>query len=123
MSKNIKKLVIDRALWGSASLLRRDGRMCCLGHLGKACGVPDEAMFNVGTPDGLLKIESNKYPRKFDNTRWANYNDFGVVDIATEINDSNKSLKEKEYRLKILFKAHGINLSFKGKSEVKKCDF
>lgn len=50
------RLVIDRSRWlrgeGLGELLRRlDGKMCCLGFLGAACGVPKEAMLGRGTPE------------------------------------------------------------------------
>lgn len=34
-------------------LLGEDGKQCCLGLLGKACGIPNEAMLNVGSPEAL----------------------------------------------------------------------
>ena len=53
------KLTIDRKTWMNAdnlanlkvsSLLTADGRRCCLGFLGRACGIPDSEMRGVGTP-------------------------------------------------------------------------
>lgn len=50
------KLIIDRKLWlrnePDESYLRRarDGKMCCLGFLAKACGYTDEQITGVDSP-------------------------------------------------------------------------
>lgn len=57
MSTEIKKLVIDRSRWlrgegGHTSALLRSGdrKMCCLGFLGLACGVPPDRMEGWADP-------------------------------------------------------------------------
>jgi hypothetical protein len=53
----IKNLVIDRATWknsyhgvGPTYLLNRQGYRCCLGFLGKACGLNDNQLDVIGKP-------------------------------------------------------------------------
>lgn len=58
----IKKLVIDRALWGKGALLQEDGKMCCLGHLGRACGVDKNYLrpflhYGLGYPDDMSQSQ------------------------------------------------------------------
>lgn len=106
----ITELTIDRARWGTSALLNKDGTMCCLGFLSKACGVPDEWMLNVS------------FPRR----GWASEFDVNIefvrLDVyarspadAAKINDSNEYSKEqKETMLIDLFARNGITLSFIG---------
>jgi len=56
------KLTIDRKRWlrgegADNSFLRRieDGKMCCIGFLGKACGIPDAHLEGRGQLDQLLR--------------------------------------------------------------------
>ena len=55
----ITKLLIDRARWvngctrkylGLSLLLNKEGNMCCLGFLGKACGLTDKQLVGNGGP-------------------------------------------------------------------------
>lgn len=107
----IKELVIDRALWGPFKLLREDGRMCCLGHLGLACGVPKTAMLNRALPCDLNK-ERRLYPMS------PTICDENWVSVCSAINDSrHSSLEEKEAKLIKAFsdfRGDGIKLSFIG---------
>lgn len=55
-----QKLVIDRSKWlrgegGALSVLHRaaDGKMCCLGFYGQACGVTVEEMGDLTSPSRL----------------------------------------------------------------------
>lgn len=112
----ITKLVIDRAKWGTSALLSKDGTMCCLGFLSKACGVPDEDMLDVPYP-------RFKWVDMFGvNTEFA-ARDFDVLvapgtpapTAAAAINDSSTlSMEQKETQLIELFANNGIELSFTG---------
>lgn len=60
MSTEIKKLVIDRSCWlrgegaQTSRLLRpRDGKMCCLGFFGLACGYDREDMIDQRGPANM----------------------------------------------------------------------
>lgn len=134
----ISKLVIDRAKWGKGLLLTDDGKMCCLGFLCKAAGLEDDDIIGRGYPKDAGKGLNGGLKEKDINDKLAKIPDrflgleeyqggyaygpsledsAGDVGIsAAEINDDDDMpWTEKEYRLKILFKAHGIKLSFKGK--------
>lgn len=54
----LTEFVIDRSKWArgksGASLLMKDGRMCCLGIAAKACGVSDGIIYEVGEPGEML---------------------------------------------------------------------
>jgi hypothetical protein len=107
----IKKLIIDRARWGQSALLNKDGTMCCLGFLSKACGVHDEVMLGVAFPrfDWIKEYNINK---EFGD-RAGVYG--GVAGEASKINDDNSiSKSEKETKLIELFAKNNINLSFIG---------
>lgn len=118
----IKKLSIDRALWGQGALLNEDGTMCCLGHLGKACGLTDRQLakrdkdyfLSIGMPNETSQKAKRLYPK------WA-LEDTGVgadpsdAEQAAIINDGILSPAMKEAKLKAIFKRNGIALTFKGK--------
>lgn len=113
MIKEIKQFTIDRRNWGMRALLNKNGTMCCLGHLAKACGLPD-ASLRTDDGDSLALPRSHfadaGYPAKFAR------NNFDVQHLAAEINDNdNMSRPEKEQRITTLFKAHGIKVKFVGK--------
>lgn len=103
----IKTLTIYRNFWGMHNLLSDTGnRMCCLGHLGLACGIPKEKMRSVGSPSSLEDKFNAKYPKQFTET---------FFDQAVVINDQEDlTTKEKEEKLRILFKRYGVQLRFTG---------
>lgn len=125
----ITKLVIDRAKWGVGCLLRgpnnllnhdpagwgplrEPGKMCCLGFLAKACGIPDEKLVDLGFPEASWSAVPVPF-RKL--------NDYDTVIAqqhpmykATTINDSEYPQEEKEKMLTELFAKEGIELSFEG---------
>lgn len=110
----IKRLTIDRAKWGIGWLRNYNtGKMCCLGFLGRACGVPSEILKGKGMPSDLSDVYNSCYPEAF---KGGKSDVTKAVELAAKVNDSECiSWPEKEYRLKILFRAHGIRLTFKGK--------
>ena len=108
----ITELVIDRKLWGTGAMLNRDGTMCCLGHLSKACGVPENEM---RYEDGIGNISFPKltWINKYDLNSWAV--DSIEMSEAAQINDSKLIPdSQKEIELIQLFKDNGITLSFVG---------
>src|ERR1700722_8373439 len=72
------QFTVDRKMWNRApsetphkisALLLNDGSRCCLGHLAKACGVPDKLMLNVAMPYTLLDLDATehaKLPKELD---------------------------------------------------------
>lgn len=105
----IKNMTIDRADWGKGSLLKANGQMCCLGHLGAACGVSFQSLLPNGFPHHIDNNERFKYPKKFAKNRW------NVNNLAADINDCHTmKIAEKESRIRLLFAGHGIKVKFVG---------
>lgn len=116
----IKSFTVDRARWGKNALKRRDnGKMCCLGFLSLACGVPE----------AKLCLEDGQ-ERGFPDTGWPGYPDFtlpdddgehigssSLEDRAASINDGDLDDADKEAKLIELFAKHNIELTFTGTKE------
>lgn len=87
----MKTVVIDRAKWAiprqtnSPSLLDADeATRCCLGFLGKACGIQDEELRHVSYP---RQVNSPLWPRRlFERTPVWQGNDWEAV--LSNINDA-----------------------------------
>jgi len=111
-NNTIKAFSIDRKLWGKGALLNDDGTMCCLGHLGRACGIGNKELKDAFS-SGYEEWTNRGYPFEFcadeRNPRVA-------TELAIMINDSDLMARpEKERRLKVLFRSRGIRLTFRGK--------
>lgn len=126
------KLIIDRKKWvngsnrssksfGTSMLLNGKNKMCCLGFLGQACGLDDADMLGVGTPAGIsddkVSLVKGTYFRKLftveKNTRHK-FQTNVCYDLVNTNDDNNISNKERESKLKVLFKKIGVNVSFVG---------
>lgn len=107
--KRIRSLIIDRAKWGKNLLLDSSTKqMCCLGHLGLACGL--SALDMIGRSYPCTTEYEGLYPSAFNEKHPSK-----AVQLAADINDDGKMYKpEKERRLITLFGAYGIKLKFIG---------
>jgi len=94
----IKKLTIDRARWVNGNhghesqLLNSHGEMCCLGFLGKACGVSDDSMLSTLYPSGIPQ-----YPKKLTSvvvSQLAALNDKPRFDSVDEESDYTDTIRE-----------------------------
>lgn len=115
------KLVIDRSKWGCGALLNKDGTMCCLGFLSKACGYNE---LRLPAPDWYDSPTSSALG--FPDPDWVNVPaPFIVLEkdttgkavwrTAAKINDDVKiTWASKESLLITLFAKHGVELSFEG---------
>jgi hypothetical protein len=126
------KLTIDRKKWlrgeGSATslLLRRgDGKMCCLGFYGLACGLKETDILGISNPNyliaGFASVEShNRWVKAkkggawlFDQTNpslWSN-----DCKMLMTINDALPrclSQKEREQKIKNIFAKHNVQVKF-----------
>lgn len=117
----INKFFIDRARWGQNALKSTDtGKMCCLGFLSVACGVPEEKLFDTN-------VSGHRCERGFPNTHWFEVpKEFrhgdgnpgaDLADQAVEINDGEYPDAYKEAQLIKLFGSVGIELIFEGTKE------
>lgn len=139
--KDIKELVIDRAMWGQGSLLVTNsygltngylgpvGSMCCLGWLSRACGVAEQDLSGNSFPLAEWPVPEEfkrcKAPLRSALDRHAMHDGpfsyaawpaaaHDVAQAAANINDASYSSASKEKMLIKLFGEHGITLSFVG---------
>lgn len=128
--KVIKTLTIDRAHWGRGDLRPKRSRgsslvhvddgvwtekiptkhltMCCLGFLGKRCGLSEPEMAGSAYPRGLKQELQELYP---------DWLDTNTQEELASINDSGElTEKEREAQVKEEFKKHGVTVKFVGKT-------
>jgi hypothetical protein len=120
MTKSSKKTdkplvcTIDRAEWargdtGTApALLNNFGNFCCLGFLGKKCGLSEESMEDVFMPYDLSDDLRNKYP-SLSNSVWDN---FAIINDDPKLSDF-----QREKQLRELAKKHGFRFRFTGEEK------
>ena len=112
------KVTIDRSKWlrgeeNKSYLLRAtDGKMCCLGFLGLACGLTEDEIRDCIAPAKTRKYY--KFPaellRQTEDGLWV---DSIFSDLLMDINDrEGYSEEEREAELTQLFKLIGIELEF-----------
>ena len=108
--KTLTKLVIDRAKWGRGALVREDGKMCCLGFMGLACGLTKEEMKLHGMPHSMD-------PEALARVGWVGWGNDDSCDLLGElasINDNVNILRPRKERLLIeKFRTAGVELSFR----------
>jgi hypothetical protein len=112
----MKTLIIKESKWlqgnkESSYLLDGEGKMCCLGFLGKACGATDDQIRHLASPakatevnwiDGLV---INGYSKFLINS--------SLCAKMMSVNDSKDlSLEDRKTKLRPLFKQIGITLRF-----------
>lgn len=114
------KFTVERATWyrgngatGSRLLRAEDGMRCCLGHVGKQCGIPDIAMQEIGSPGAIRsKEEREKFPIAFlGPTTTCNNSPFTGQCVAAN-DDPNINDEEREVKLIKLFKSNNLELEF-----------
>ena len=118
----ISKLVIDTKTWARGKrkqityLLGPDGKQCCLGFLGSACGIFDDKLEGAVAPSCVLS-EAKSWPAGLIE----NVNDYWLrdtpwTDEAVTLNDMDNrkiSFAERTKKLRAHFKKFGIKLIFK----------
>lgn len=116
----IKELVIQRSMWGcrthpahpTSYLVRDDGKMCCLGFLGRACGV------NMQRRQPMPVYIQNEWPgwtrrELLYGTLGPGERAYAELGKAAAINDDpDIAMAEKETLLIALFATVGITLRF-----------
>lgn len=113
-AKKRRVFIVERKHWGVGALLndRSDdpdkGKMCCLGFVGRQCGVNKKAMKGRNMPWSLSYENFRLYPQEFQLLDRMN-----MSFRASAINDHTKlTRKKKESKLRALFKKHGFVLRF-----------
>jgi len=108
------KLIVDRKIWlrgegTEKSFLYRveDGKMCCVGILGKQLGIPERELRGV---KGTMICPSIKWPN-WANSGWME--ETSHINKAYHINDNLIMTEtEREIELTEFFKAHDIQVEF-----------
>ncbi len=104
------ELIIPRKLWvhggnkstsarqnefGHSSLLNEQGKMCCLGHLAKSCGLTDRQIKGKHDPSYL----SNTAIKKISNTAFSYLFKFGKINsICSRLIEANDAVDGIQYK-------------------------
>lgn len=115
-------VTVKRSEWlhgGEPSALYRDGRRCCLGFAGLACGLTDKDINYVLTPAGFAfdegdpRIVHNKFLKGLPALISPTGADSAICVQLMDINDSRDiSDEDQEAQLTELGKEAGINFTF-----------
>lgn len=124
MIRKLKSFTIDRGKWLNGRIIRVSeekldsqlldldtGLMCCLGIYAKACGVPEDILYNKGEPADLYRwnTENDKIEDLFTKV---------PVALLIETNDDTKeSSKNREKWVKKYFRDAGITVRFRGTAD------
>jgi len=114
------KLVINRKTWGRGtgrgSLLNIEGQKCCLGFLGRACGIPEDELLNLEMPHEV-SADPKKNKKVWDYMFIVHGPDRDQTDVAgtlANVNDASSITdKQREHKIKRLFKSLGVEITFK----------
>lgn len=105
-----QKLVIDRSKWlrgegYSVSQLHRerDGKMCCLGFFGLACGIALERLTGCGDPQDTNA--RGQWPE------WL-FDSNAVGNLITANDEQRFTQSEREARISAIFAKHGVAVEF-----------
>lgn len=112
------KFTVDRKTWyrgngpKESRLLRVDGMRCCLGHVGKQCGIVDEELLSKSVPPDVNNSVS-KFPQWLQEPYRRPREDVSDMGNATDINDEETfSDVVRESKLKAIFAKNGDELEF-----------
>lgn len=118
MSERIK-FTVYRHTWirgdGSGVLLNDHGCRCCLGHLARDLGIPDDKLRGFGTP---AYSGAEGFPASLVTDAACHSNTEACINIV-QINDAPTSDEDvREARLSAAFRAIGIDVEFRDSAEV-----
>lgn len=114
--KDVPKFTVKRKKWfrgkGSwnSNLLNSSGNMCCLGFYALACGFEKSDIIDKLDPTNIIRhidcIWKTKLLDKFGNSA-------ACYDLMSINDEGSISDKEREAKLKTLFKKMGVAVTFK----------
>lgn len=129
----MRKFTIDRSKWicgdvegrpkygqgVDSELLTEEGSYCCLGMIAEQCRIPQKDLRTIPDPESIFS-DNNKHVKKIsflvEKNWYGFYRNSELANRAITINDDEDlTQKERERKLKKLFKAHNIELEFVGK--------
>lgn len=102
----MQKFTVDRKTWyrgrgGSGSrLLRKDGMMCCLGHIGKQCGLKEKDLLNFTSPSRTQKNRS-KWPTKLLTPTMNSHICMKMMRVNDEIHNNSKRREDELKKLAV----------------------
>lgn len=118
------KLIIDRQKWlrGEGAIASRllrpsDGKMCCLGQLGIACGIPSGMLENRAVPSDV-PLHANAFPQfliiNLGDSEYIQPDTSNECLALMKINDGvyYYSEAEREHALTMEFAKHDIQVEF-----------
>jgi hypothetical protein len=107
------KLVIDRSKWLRAEgadesrLLRpNDGKMCCLGFFGLACGLEEDDLADMSVPGDVSSLAKSRWPDWL--TACSIVSGRAPQDDLMEENDTDAN----ERTIAEIFAEHGVEVEF-----------
>lgn len=113
------KFVVRREFWyrgnGSeeSNLVLRNGKMCCLGFLGLACGIDEELMVGIGSPDDLESWPARElWPIKIRPVVEGNSDLTNNLMFVNDNDEPGYTDKQRESKLKELFATADIEVVF-----------
>ncbi len=116
----IESFEIDRATWlhgeggYKSTLLRGDGKMCCLGFLALACGVPEEQAKRTRTLLGLIPEVRSFLPSLFAHPQMEGRHMYLTNDLMNANDVMGLPDDVREERIADKFKEAGIKVTFTG---------
>ncbi len=136
--KKPEVLTINRGKWvqggervgeilGSPELLNDEGNMCCLGFYAKQCGVPEDKLSGIATPEqvkGSTRVPymTTKLADEYKSPGGRHIVNSELAKVLMSINDheegsinENLSLKDKEKLVREEFKKIDVAVRFTGK--------
>ncbi len=115
----MKKFTVITSKWfrgngiGGSYLYRpEDGKMCCLGFLGEACGLSKEELANHPTPGSVSNPE--KFPSELIKDNGGLYKDNSTLSLKLMLLNDSVHILEQERRSELakLFKSIDIEVTF-----------
>jgi hypothetical protein len=128
-TRTIKEFTIDFDKWGQGYLVAptgdasvKAGHMCCLGFLGKACGVPKTRMEAHGLPFDLNLSDLDRFPILGDDIFYelVAINDGGEFE-GTKFTKLNKT--RRMIKITKIFAQHGITAKWKNVPRERRREF
>jgi len=115
--KQIKSFTIDRKIWlrrdnlSSCLLREADNKLCCLGILGRKCGVPDNEMVGLGEPSDVSDEWQDRFPSWLLGSTAADRKEvYKFISINDNVRTTDAS---REKALTEAFAKHNIKVRFK----------
>lgn len=116
-----RRFTVYRESWlrgnGTASGLLLNGQRCCLGFLGKACGIPDGEMYQVADPESVAPELQSLWPETILSAESKTHTRLCGNILEENDCDDFETDELREVALSALFADAGIDVTFADGSE------